>query len=477
MHGWLVESGRPTSRVLLALGAGLGTLTALLLHMALCARPVAPKRPTLVVLVVIDCLRADHVGCYGYQRATTPTIDRLAGDAVRFATAITAAGWTGESVPSILTGTYPRVHRCDEWKAPRNPDARTVAQLLQHEGFSAALFSDHEALGMVDVMDGFDHVVIGQMPELSAPQLTRRALDWIRDHRDRPAFVYLHYTGAHSPYDPPQPYWSLFLHDDLRFSLELPIDEDCANDAEPGTIPYTVVDRGITDAGHYAAVYDGEIAYADQQVGLLVEELEHMGLFEDSLLVVTADHGELLGEHQVWFDHVGCWESNIRVPLLVKYPQGRGRGTTDPRQVSLVDIAPTILELVGAKVPRIIQGKSLVPLLEDDRAVQHAFVYTTKEPHRSIRSLRWKLLFDGESLALYDLVKDPGETHDVSDVHPGKATELRTELERHEGHRLPWRATKTPPLSDDEQRALQNLGYLPLGEVGPDDATEPGNGH
>jgi len=462
-------------RALLTLAAGLLVVGVVALTTPWLRRSTNPPDP-LVVLVVVDCLRADHVGCYGYPRPTTPSIDRLTRDAVRFATAITAAGWTGESVPSILTGTYPRVHRCYDWKSPRYPGAATVAQILKPRGYSAALFSDHATLALVDVMDGFDKVVIGQKPELSPPMVTHRALGWIREHKDRPAFVYLHYSGAHSPYDPPQPYWGMFRHDEYRYSLDLPIDEDSSHDADPGTIPYTVVDRGRTDAGHYEAVYDGEIAYTDEQVGLLVDELRSMGLYEDCLLVVTADHGEMLGEHQIYFDHVGCWEPNIRVPLLVKYPGRRGGGEVENRQVSLIDIAPTILDVAGVGVPEIVQGKSLFPLLDDASAVHHRFVYTTKEPQRSIRSLRWKLLFDGESLALYDLANDPDETRDVSGDHPGKWYELRAVLERHAVVHRPWRATPDPPLSDDDRRALQSLGYLPLGGAGQNRPPEASDG-
>ncbi len=209
--------------------------------------------PQVIVVAVIDALRADHLGCYGYQRETSPHIDSLAREAVVFNQAITAGGWTGASVPSILTGVYPYFHQIDQWNSPRNAKAQTIAQLLKKRGFASALFTNHAALGMVDIMDAFDTTLIRDPGQLTSQHLVRTALDWIRERKEGPVFVYLHFSGAHSPYRPAEPYKSLFLNDAWRFERDLPIDEDSPNDADRGSIPYAVVEDGITDAGYYVA--------------------------------------------------------------------------------------------------------------------------------------------------------------------------------------------------------------------------------
>ncbi len=416
--------------------------------------------PQIIVLVVIDALRADHLSCYGYQRETSPNIDSLAREALVFTQAITAGGWTGASVPSILTGVYPYLHEISEWNTPRKPEATTIAQLLKKKGFVSALFANHMALSMVDIMDGFEKTEIRPQDQMTSKHLVQTALDWIGERSGRPVFVYLHFSGAHSPYRPPEPYKSMFLADAWRFERDLPIDEDSPNDADRGSIPYSVIEDGITDAGYYTAQYDGAIAYADEQIGRLIAGLKRLGVYDRTFLLLTADHGELLGEHEIYFDHVGCYEANIRVPLVVKFPNDQGRGKTISRQVSLIDIAPTVLELSGSPIPQSIQGKSLFVLLDNDEEDLHPYVYTQKLPQTSVRGTGWKLISDGASSFLYDLINDPQETHDLAQTQKDRFDELKAVLEMHERQRVhPDQKTYTP-VSEKEKRILRSLGYF-----------------
>jgi arylsulfatase A-like enzyme len=313
---------------------------------------------------------------------------------------------------------------------------------------------------MVDVVADFDHTEIDGYQKVSAAQLTDKVLSWIREQRERPAFVYVHYHGAHAPYWPPEPYRSLFHGDALDVENELAVDHERTDHVRPGSMSAAYVRDGITNAGYYIALYDGAIAAVDAQIARLVAGLEEMDVYRGSAVVITADHGELLGEHEIYFDHVGCFEPVLRVPLLFKFPEQRGAGRVDSRLVSLVDIAPTVLDLAGVETPRSTQGTSLVKLLEDETLEAHSFVYSRMIHDRSVRSPRWKLVFNGVSCALFDLATDPGEEHDVAEVNPAILDDHWAAFKRWEGGAVPPGATTEGSLSAEQRQLLKDLGYL-----------------
>jgi arylsulfatase len=457
----LIAAGFKFKARKLVFGLGIMVLMAsmLLSNSSLSGAATTPP-PKIILVVVIDALRADHLSCYGYPRKTSPFIDRLEHEATSFTQAITAGGWTGAAVPSILTGVYPTLHQIDVWKKPRNPEVSTIAYLLKRNGYLSALFSNHPALDLLDIKDGFNRIVIMDSTELNSALLTQKVLEWFGENEANHVFAYLHYLGAHSPYLPPEPHKSKFINDPWRFHKNLSIDVNNPNDADPGTIPYPVIEDGITDAGYYIAQYDGAISYTDEQIGRLIEGLKKMGRYDETLLFVTSDHGELLGEHEIYFDHVGCYESNIRVPLLVKYSHNQGRGVRLTRQVSLTDIVPTILDVTQTAMPPYIQGKSLSKLLNDDSAILHPYVYTQKYPQISIRSERWKIIHDGNRFCLYDIVEDPLEIRDLSGVQKGELERLIAVFNMYERERTTPKMQEGTVLSKRQVKILKSLGYL-----------------
>jgi arylsulfatase A-like enzyme len=299
-----------------------------------CARALPPRH---VILISIDTLRADHLGCYGYTGARTPNIDALAAEGALFENAATAAPLTLPAHSSIFTGRTPLRHGIVDNFGFRLPDGETtLAEKLNAHGFATGGFAGAFVLdSRFGVAQGFEtYVDRFETPsesatglgghERSADQVLPPALEWMAGQGERPFFAFVHFFDPHAPYDPPSAF------------LEAP--------------------------GSDAARYDAEIAFVDSQVGKLVAFLKERGLYGDSLIVLLADHGESLGEHGESTHGLFVYDATIRVPLLVR---GRGivPGTRIGAQVRTIDVMPTVLELLGLTPGPEVEGRSLEPLL------------------------------------------------------------------------------------------------------------------
>lgn len=418
-----------------------------------------------IILIAVDALRPDHLSCYGYKRDTSPNIDKLAKEGVMFTQAITAGGWTGESAPSILTGTYPFIHQIKKWNMPLNPSIKTLPQLLKPKGFKSALFTNHGAIDMVDIKDGFDLVYVKGWPKINAHQLTLKTIDWIKENKDKPFFVYLHYHGSHAPYRPPEPYKSRYLYDRYRIKKEIAISIAISKNKEhkhgglEGKIPYGAAENNISDVSYYIAQYDGAISYTDAQIAYLMDNLRQSGLLENTLIILTADHGETLGEHNIYFKHKTCYENNIRVPLIIRYPELFPKKKVISCQVSLIDLAPMILEIARIDIPHYIQGRSLLALFKNEKFNLHPYVYTSNYPKTSIRGETWKLIRKPNvSYGLYNLLNDPQEQYNLIYEEKDKFKELKQILEIYEKESA--KEKEIEPLTDEQKKRLKSLGYL-----------------
>ena len=446
-----------------------------------------------IILIAVDALRPDHLSCYGYKRATSPNIDKLAKEGVMFTQAITAGGRTDESVASILSGTYAVIHQIKEWNMPINPSIKTLPQLLKQKGFRSALFTNHAAIDITDIKDDFDLTYIKGWEEINAHRLTIKAIDWIKKNKDKPFFMYLHYKGSHVPYRPPEPYKSRYLYDRYRIKKEIPISEDKDGKKRydgSGKIPYVVAENNISDISYYIAQYDGAISYTDAQIAYLMDNLRQSGLLENTLIILTADHGEMLGEHNIYFSHQTCYENNIRVPLIIRYPELFSKKKIISCQVSLIDLAPMILEIAGIDIPHYIQGRSLLALFKNEKFNLHPYVYTSDRSFASIRNETWKLIrkpnlfyrlcdlltinIRGKtwklireprklnfSYELYNLLKDPQEQYNLISKEKDKFKELKHVLETYKKEHAPfYKEKETEPLTDEQKEMLKSLGYL-----------------
>ena len=400
------------------------------------------RRPLSVLLVSVDTLRADRVGCYGYQPAATPVLDALAARGLRFEHAATVTPLTLPAHTSLLSGTFPAFHGVrDNGSFYVGDEITTLAEVLRARGyrtggFVGAYVLDHRwgiAQGFDHYFDDFDLSHYEMSAGLDAAQrpgseVVDHALSWLGEDRDRPFFAWVHLYDPHSPYLPPEPYRSRF----------------------PATMQ---------------GAYDGEVASTDAQIGRLIEDLRASGHLDRTVVVVVGDHGESLGEHGEQQHGFFVYEAAMHIPLVVAGPGVPVR--VIPDQVRIVDVMPTILDLVGTKVPAAVQGVSLLPLGRGAKLDLLAFGETWYPRYHygwseltEVRDGRYKFIA-APRRELYDTQADPGETQDLSASHPRIADALERAL-RDMVARTAASATpqKPRPIEPEAEERLRALGYV-----------------
>jgi arylsulfatase A-like enzyme len=448
----------------------------------------APPRAN-VLLVSIDSLRADHVHAYGYARETTPAIDALARDGVLFRTAVAPSSWTLPSHLTLLTSLPPIAHRVESSRLRLSRRAVTLAEVLRGAGYETAgviggpfLRSAH---GYAQGFDFYDESVVKGATEerewnreITSPPLVDRALGWLRDWRarrsGRPFFLFLHLWDVHYDYAPPPPYDRMF-DPDYAGNLD-PVDLETNSSINP--------DLPERDLEHLVALYDGEIRFTDEHLRRLFAWLDEAGLREDTLVVVTADHGDEFFEHGNKGHRKTLFDEAVRVPLVLRYPRRVPGGQSIDGLVRLMDVAPTILALAAverpadfgaAGGPEVGRPADLSPWLVGDDAAPPfpplmAFNRTTTRRfvHESVHTRNLKLIRTeskhGTGARFYDLQRDPGEQRDLGSTEA--RPHARKWLERSlRDYRRAWQKNGggfAVPLHVDEEteEKLRALGYV-----------------
>jgi choline-sulfatase len=415
-------------------------------------RPSRIRGVRNVVLISIDTCRADHLSCYGYKRPTTPHIDAIAREGVLFQQALSPVPLTTPAHSSMLTGTYPptngvRLNNLESLGASHV----TLAEVLRDAGFATAAFVGGFPLdAQFGLNQGFDTYdcrftrrseTSSSRTERTAEEVSRPALTWLEQHAGGPFFLFLHYYDPHFPYEPPAPYAAPYAEDP----------------------------------------YSGEIAYVDEWIGRVVDRLRALNVYDDTLVIVTGDHGESLGEHGETSHGFFIYQSTQHVPMIIRAPHAR-RGSTIGERVSLVDLLPTVLDLVDLKTPAPVEGVTLRTHLEGRRSPgRPRFLYCeslvptqfgcgalyglVEGPWKYIRAPRQEL---------YDLASDAGETSNVfSNAEPvaersrNRLDELLLEMES----TAPQHGTSS--ADPDAIKRLQSLGYIGSGATPATSAFDP----
>jgi arylsulfatase A-like enzyme len=386
--------------------------------------PAAPGRLPNIVLYVIDTLRADHLGCYGYPRDTSPRLDAFAAGAIRFTHAVAQASWTRPATASILTGLLPLHHRAIEPEDGIDPQVPTLAELLHAAGYATAAFVVNPvvapAFGFGRGFDRFrSYPDVASWPTLFLPadRVVGRVAAWLR-HAPRPFFAYVHVADPHEPYVPP-------LRHRRRLSRRVGSFTPDALIASQHQCPSCLHDqrwhRPVSlDPAAVAvleSLYDGEIAFTDEAFGRLIESLHDQHRLEDTLVVVTADHGEEFLDHRGLTHGQTLYREVLHVPLLVRLPGGRGGGRTDARPAEQVDIAPTILDAAGVPAAARFDGESLLgPAPSAEREI---LSHLRLEGHElfSVTDEHWAFIRQGDGrIEIYDVQADPREQHDLGGI-------------------------------------------------------------
>jgi arylsulfatase A-like enzyme len=398
-------------------GDGDGDTTALLSAPRVLA-PARPDAPNLL-FVTIDCLRADHVSAYGYARPTTPRLDQLSAEGVRFAHAYTAAPMTIPSLPQIFTSRLFPAARSATWLAPVVAAGIPNAAILNNVWFHLWL-----TLGRApERNDDFDLLVAHD--KFAANDITDRALDWLARHEHERFALYLHYLDAHSGYSLPPRDWDPF--GDPTYAGRVDRNFNDPDGARAGR--YDERDRA-----RVVAFYDGSVRFIDEQVGRLLDHLRAEDVLDRTVVVVSADHGEELWDHGGFFHGQHLYDELLHVPLLVRLPGGARAGTVVERQVGSLDIAPSLLAWAGLSAPAGFMGRLLGDAVAhpDGPPEDHvATAVNVQFPTRyALRTPRHKLIDDvgPGTLALYDLVADPGEQRNIASEARDVVASLATRL-------------------------------------------------
>ena len=423
-----------------------------------------------VVFVILDAARAHHFGAYGYARATTPEIDRIAREGIVFERVYTPAAYTLGAMASVWTSQPPDRHHGDVSFSARLPkDRLTLAELLSARGVHTAGFVANTVAGGLNGFDrGFAEFHEVWRTHGSRGDVFRRVLPaWLDANASRRFFAYVHFREPHSPYDPEPPF-------DTRFGPDGPIPK--AARRPPGDSWILDVNQGrrtLTreETDHLARLYDGNLAYADAEVGELRRSLEARGLWDRTIVIVAADHGEALLDHG-WIGHnVQLYEESVRVPLIVRFPPAAGiAGKRVGALADLLDVAPTIADLFGVLgaggSDRAFAGRSLLPVVGGAPGKPAVLSRTVWDrPIYARIDGRHKLLYDTRTgtQRLFDLQADPGERTDRAAAEPVVAAVHRQALQETIA-RLSRRPVATdadrPAMSREQCENLKALGYV-----------------
>lgn len=437
----------------------LKTLIALSLTAAFAGTPGQPPRS--VIFLDICSTRADHMGLYGYKRPTTPNIDALAREGVVFENAVAGSGWCLPTYASLFTGHVPEVHGHYSNKPGRPlPDFETtLAEKLKQAGYDTAAFSGGTYFMKIWGLDrGFDTYVNKFVTSRAIPgtfaETMPGVMDWVKQRGDKPFFLFIAVDDLHVPYQALVPdmfdkgYKGLVNEERVRL---VPFFRDY-NLYRRGELPADAtnysrvadfVSANDENLGHLAARYDAALHTADRRVGDFLGFLKKQGLWEDSVVIVSADHGEQLGEHSLLGHTEGLYEPITHVPLVMHLPQAPHlKGKRLKQLVERIDMMPTILDLAGADYGSLqLQGKSLVPLFKDPSLELRRYAYASSKRNlpeirdqlveeRVLRDERWKLhwYLYKDSMELYDLWNDPAETVNLADKEPAVLNRLAGEL-------------------------------------------------
>jgi arylsulfatase A-like enzyme len=449
----------------------------------------SPRPLPNVLLIVVDTLRVDRLGYGGGRRELTPFLDELAARGVAFRNAYTPASWTPPAVASLLTSRYPLQHRVAHYDSQLAESEVTLAEKLgalhyASAGFSANLYI-REQLGYAQ---GFDHWQSflkdpGGGVKPRANRIRASATAWVREQlvaaeelsvaERRPLFLYLHYLDPHSPYGPPEPYLTRFR----RAAGD--VDDEIAN-TKLRSFRFNEIDSSEIEL--LESLYDGEVAYLDSELRRLFEELERNHFLDNTIVVVTSDHGEEFREHGMLLHGLTLFQAGIQVPLILVAP-GLAGGRIVEESVSTLDVAATLLDLLGQPPDPGFEGRTLTPLLDlkgraplssseqasATEAREILLELAPKSGPRDVRRHAWgmirgssKLLVDpaGGSV-VYDLEHDPNEASpNPADGAQSAAELLVTLAERREELSLRMGPGSEPARIDDATRAqLRALGY------------------
>jgi len=435
-----------------------------------------------IILISVDTLRADHLGCYGYERNTSPHVDALASDSVTFLNTYASSPWTLPSHVSMLTSLHGVNHQVSYEDESMDPSIITLADVLRVNQFYCAALTGggfvHAKYGFSKGFNSYSDEG-GILRQDSAEHLFHVTSRWLEREKDKSFFLFLHTFQPHNPYACPYPYKTMFIEKDAKWNH---IDLLSYLGGKPGIF------KELTEKErqNVKGLYDGEIRYTDEEfIGSLIEKLKHMGLYDKTMIIFTSDHGEEFYEHQGWGHGHSLYDESLKVPLIIKFPSSRFKGRRISNIVSLVDIFPTVLDELGVSMHDLdIDGKSLLPLIKGKKKEDRIFladvapnVLASHIPQKiSMNEGKEKLIlnkkFSKEDLEffvssppalkpteIYNLILDPGEQQNIADEQAELANLIIQKINKiyREAKK---RKTRKMEMNEELKKQLEALGYI-----------------
>jgi arylsulfatase A-like enzyme len=425
----------------------------------------APRpRPPSILVVVVDALRPDHLAAYGYERETSPTITRLAAQGARFAHAYAQGPSTVPTHSSLFTGRFPFQHGSYDVRRPLREEELTLAEFLGARGYRtfavASSVRFHPLSGWSQGFEDYEIVRAYDKARLGAA-VTSTALRLLARDDPRPVFGFVHYLGPHQPYAPPPPHRTRW-----HPGLAHPRPEDTGAFLTAHGGPGQPVDAEVL--AYLKGLYDGEISHLDPELGRLLAGLVYAGSDRDTIVVLTADHGEQFKEHGGLSHGGGLHEELLRVPLLVRWPGRVPPGTVVPRLAQTVDVFPTLASLAGFPPPPGLAGRDhRAALLGEPQAppADDDAVFAQQAPGAwaviaTVGGRRLKYESREGAPVLFDLSSDPWGTVDVLPRFPAEAARLRTVADALGAGRDAERPPALETVPEGVRRQLRALGYV-----------------
>jgi arylsulfatase A-like enzyme len=425
---------------------------------------------------MIDTLRADHLSHFGYHRDTAAALDSFAAQATVFQRCQAPSSWTNPSMASLFTGLFTARHRTNQFGATLSEELITLAELVQHHGWhTAAICFNPGVRSELNFDQGFETFdeYLGKATDYpDIDEMVSRLSTWLGANPRRPFFLHLHPMNVHGPYRVPKQNRSVLLGQPpgREFRYYGKTMQSIMRKKE------LQLRETIEDAYLQSLIdqYDTAVRYSTDKVAEILAILRDYGLYDNSLIIITADHGEELFDHGGFSHGFSLYREMLHVPLYIKLP-GQTEGKSSTSEVNLVDLYPTVAEILGIELEHAVDGRSIWPLIREpdspqasDRAGLAQVAWRNRCVGRSIAAGRFKLIeissnYEGlrDQLRLYDRHRDPGETTDLSESHPEIARELHAQLKQQFAfHQELAVAEPENRLEKLDQKRLRALGYI-----------------
>lgn len=409
------------------------------------------------LVIVLDALSADHLGSYGGHPQASPTLDALAASGVRFERAWSQSSWTLASTASLMTGLYQESHLVDTPSQALHPKANTLAEAFRVEGYECiGLTQNLFASGDFGMGQGFDQFRPMMQEARKDGFMAAAVIEQLASQGTRgPRFVYAHLRRPHAPYDPPPELLALFETGDYSGKITgTPEDLQRHN---VGLAP-----MGPQDLEQLRALYDAGIRAVDDELRTIFDSID----MQNTLVVVVSDHGDAFDQHGVLGHGPTSFEEMVRIPLLVAHPS-LAPGALVQTPAMSIDLLPTVAELFGLAVQDSdLPGRSLVPELTGASQGARLIFTSSRLDHGNqqfaVHDGRHKLILspDQDQRVLYDLQKDPGETKDLTSVHPALTVRLEQEIADWRARQVPLPRLSAKRLKHESQNAMKALGYF-----------------